>query len=95
MESLAGDEARSQLAGTPAGTGWRWRTFPVYFAFSLGAFLGLYLGVIAQVATDQGNNLVSSGIFIAIALMLGLGFSRLSTRWLTSRRWIKQREAKR
>lgn len=81
------------MAGTPAGTGWRWRTFPVCFAFSIGAFIGLYLGVIAQVATDAGNNFLSSGIFIAIALMMGLGFSRLSTRWLTSRRWIRQRNA--
>ncbi len=64
---------------------WRWRTFPVYLAFSLGGFLGLYMGILA------GN---STGFFFFAstfwALLLGLGFSRLSTRWIMSRNWAKR-----
>ena len=27
---------------------WKWKTFPVYFAFSMGGFIGLYVGVLVE-----------------------------------------------
>lgn len=81
-------ERASQPAPEPSqqGTGWKWRTFPVYFAFALGAFIGLYLGLIASALDREGEQWLSTGIFIAIAIMLGLGLSRLTTKWLVTRR---------
>lgn len=67
---------------------WRWRTFPVYFAFSLGSFVGLYLGLIVA-ATGEGW--LVTAVFVAVAIMLGLGLSRLTTRWVVSRRWTRPR----
>lgn len=84
---------------TPAATQplplppWKWRTFPVFFMFSLGGFLGLYMGVIAGAAESGAFFTVFSIIW---AVMLGAAFSRLSTRWIVSRRWArKQARAKR
>ncbi len=85
-------QAQAQQRGP--GANWNWRTFPVYFAFSLGAFLGLYLGIIASALEREGQTWVSTGIFIAIAIMLGLGLSRLTTNWLANRRFIKARQKK-
>lgn len=67
---------------------WRWRTFPVYFAFSLGSFVGLYLGLIVA-ATGEGW--LVTAVFVAVAVMLGLGLSRLTTRWVVGRRWARAR----
>jgi len=67
---------------------WKWRTFPVYFAFSLGAFIGLYLGLIVAAT---GNDWAGTAVFVTVALMLGLGLSRLTTRWLVTRRFMQRR----
>lgn len=69
---------------------WKWKTFPVYFAFSVGGFIGLYFGVIVQAA---GNSALTYGVFVAFALLLGFGLSRLTTRFLISRNWVKPRPA--
>lgn len=67
---------------------WKWRTFPVYFAFALGAFVGLYLGLIAA----AGPAWLGTAVFVTVAIMLGLGLSRLTTRWLVTRDWMRRRE---
>ncbi|GIW17549.1 MAG: hypothetical protein KatS3mg064_0706 [Tepidiforma sp.] len=66
---------------------WKWRTFPVYFAFALGGFLGLYMGLLASV--NSGAFLFASVVW---AVLLGAGFSRLSTRWILSRRWTRAQQ---
>lgn len=66
---------------------WRWRTFPVYFAFALGAFIGLYLGILAA----AGPAWLGTAVFVTVAIMLGLGLSRLTTRWLVTRNWMQRR----
>lgn len=100
-------EARATPAGqeptAPARPGyvpvplppWRWRTFPVYFAFSLGLFLGVYAGVIAGIVNENGNNVPMLAVFLIAAVLLGLGLSRLTTRWMMSRNWIKPRPRRR
>lgn len=70
---------------------WKWKTFPVYFAFAIGGFLGMYTGVVASV--DDSRYFTIVAIFWAV--LLGFGFSRFSTRWILSRRWAKQQAAKR
>jgi hypothetical protein len=70
---------------------WKWRTFPVYFAFAMGGFIGLYFGVIVQ-ATD--NSALTTVVFVGFALLLGFGLSRLTTRFLISRQWVKPRPPK-
>lgn len=70
---------------------WKWRTFPVYFGFAIGAFIGLYFGVIVASA---GNSAFTMVVFIGFALLLGFGLSRISTRFLISRRWVKPRPRK-
>ena len=67
---------------------WHWRTLPVFFAFSLGGFIGLELGIIAG---NSGSNGLALGISVIFALMLGLAFSRFATRLMISRRWVKPR----
>lgn len=58
----------------------------MFFAFSLGGFLGLYMGLIA--GASEGT--VWFTLFsIVWAVLLGAGFSRLSTRWILSRRWAR------
>ena len=70
---------------------WRWKTFPVYFAFAVGAFIGLYVGVIVQ---GVNNTTFTTVVFVVFAMLLGIGLSRLSTRFLLSRHWIKPRPRK-
>lgn len=69
---------------------WQWRTFPVFFAFAAGGFVGLYMGIFSG---------ESSGVFVFAsafwAVLLGLGFSRFTTRWIMSRRWAQKRAAAR
>jgi hypothetical protein len=69
---------------------WHWRTFPVFFALAAGLFVGMYLGIIAAAV----GGVFSIVVFIAIAVFMGLGLSRLSTRWLLERNWIKPRARK-
>jgi len=67
---------------------WKWKTFPVFFALAIGGFIGLYMGIVVQAAN---NPKVSTFVFVAFALPLGFGFSKLSTRWVLSRRIVKLR----
>jgi hypothetical protein len=67
---------------------WDWRTFPVYFAFSLGGFIGLYMGLIAG---STANNTVSLVVFTVWAILLGFGFSRITSRWMMSHNWGRRR----
>ena len=69
---------------------WHWRTFPVYFAFSVGGFLGLYMGLIAGATANSTVQLV---FFVVWALLLGFGFSRLTSRWMLSHSWGRRRFA--
>jgi hypothetical protein len=89
MESLASGQPAP--ASTPS-LGWKWRTFPVYFAFALGSFLGVYAGILSAWLNDEGESWLATSIFIAVAIMMGLGLSRLTTRWLVTRRWIRTRQ---
>lgn len=70
---------------------WKWKTFPVYFALALGGFIGLYLGVIVQATNNSALTLV---VFVGFALLLGFGLSRITTRFLISRQWVKPRPRK-
>ena len=81
---------RSAAMPTP----WKWRTFPVFFAFALGLFIGVYAGFIAGVLKDE-NDTVSLVVFVIAALFLGFGFSRLTTRFMIERRWVKPRTRRR
>ncbi|MEO8538439.1 MAG: hypothetical protein ABI577_01770 [bacterium] len=67
---------------------WQWRTFPVYFAFSIGGFLGLYMGLIAGATS---NSTISIVAFSFWAILLGFGFSRFVSRWMMSKGWARQR----
>jgi predicted lipid-binding transport protein (Tim44 family) len=66
---------------------WHWRTFPVFCALAGGLFGGMYLGIIAAAV----GGVFSIAVFIVIAVLMGLALSRLSTRWLLERNWIKPR----
>ncbi len=70
---------------------WKWKTFPVFFAFAIGGFVGMYTGVVASV--DDSRYFTIVAIFWAV--LLGFGFSRFSTRWILSRQWAKRQAAKR
>ncbi|HEY5477710.1 MAG TPA: hypothetical protein VIK11_13470 [Tepidiformaceae bacterium] len=67
---------------------WHWRTFPVYFAFSLGGFIGLYMGIISQ---SVNNSILSLVVFILFASLLGFGLSRITTRVMVTRNWVRPR----
>jgi hypothetical protein len=79
-----------QAALAPLST-WKWRTFPVYFAFSLALFIGVYVGMLAYAANDAGNTTVGLVVAGVPAVMLGLGFSRLMLRFMMTRGIIKPR----
>jgi hypothetical protein len=66
---------------------WNWRTFPVYFAFAVGGFIGLYMGLIAG-ATENGA--LTAVVFGIWAVLLGFGLSRFTSMWLLSRGWTRQ-----
>lgn len=72
---------------------WRWRTFPVYMAFAVGGFLGLYMGLLA--GATGGDSVFTMVVFVFWALLLGFGLSRLVSRWMISRGWSRARTAKR
>jgi hypothetical protein len=74
---------------------WKWRTFPVYFAGSLGLFVGVYIGWLAGfIAADSKNQTVTTVVFVISAILLGFALSRVTTRFLLGRRWIKPRPRK-
>ncbi len=82
---------KEQAGGILPMPEWHWRTMPVFFAFSLGGFIGLELGIIAGSLDNNGITFAALTVF---ALMFGLAFSRVMTRFLLSRRWIKPRVQK-
>ena len=84
--SEGGQQQPSGGRGAPAPL--QWRTFPVYFAFALGAFIGLELGLLSANLPE----FYALSISVGLAIMLGLGLSRLTTRWLLQRRLIKARK---
>jgi Flp pilus assembly protein TadB len=58
--------------------GWRWRSFPVFFAFVCGAFvMGLLNGV---------TNPVGAVFFYLAVIGLAFGAAHIVTRWLAERR---------
>lgn len=65
---------------------WRWRTFPVFFVFGLGLFIGVFAGSIGGIIQENGNGVPLTIVTAIAAIILGLGFSRFMTRWLLSRR---------
>ncbi|MGH2634290.1 MAG: hypothetical protein ACRDG3_12830 [Tepidiformaceae bacterium] len=98
--AAAGTAAPAEIASTAKGSSgryiepkpmpdWKWKTFPVFFALAIGGFVGLYMGIVVQAAN---NSEVSTFVFVAFALPLGFGFSKLSTRWVLSRRIVKLRK---
>ncbi len=75
---------------------WRWRTFPVFFAFAFGVFLGTWAGVSAGIISQgsDGNTLPMNLLFIFSAVLMGLALSRFLTRWIISRQWVKPRQGR-
>jgi hypothetical protein len=62
---------------------WKWKTFPVYFAFALGGFIGAYVGYLTGfVHGDSGSALPSTIMFGVAAILLGFGVARLGVRGL-------------
>lgn len=80
-------EERS-LTGLPvqALPEWRWKTTPVFLALGIGLFIGTMVGVPSGVASANGNGVASLVLFAVSALVLGAGVSRVTTRWILSRR---------
>ena len=68
---------------------WHWRTFPVYMAFSVGGFLGLYMGILA--GATGGDSSFTMVVFVFWALLLGFGLSRLVSAWMISHGWSRPR----
>lgn len=86
--------AEPQRAAPGALPEWKWRTFPVYFALSLGLFIGIYIGFLTGLVADT-NSTPSVVAFVVAALFLGFGLSRLTSRFMITRRWIKPRAKRR
>ncbi len=83
--------AGRQPAAAGAGKGtmppWKWRTFPVFFAFALGGFVGLYMGIFS--AESPGFFVFASAFW---AVILGLGFSRITTRWIANKSLARRKK---
>ena len=67
---------------------WKWKTFPVYFAFWAAALIFLELGIIAG---DTGQSTFTTVVTVVVALFLGFGVARLTTTWLRQHDWVKAR----
>lgn len=71
---------------------YQWRQFPVYFALSLGMFIGLELGLIAGwLESSLLTTLFSAGV----AVFLGFGVARLVVVWMIGRNWVRPRPRRR
>jgi hypothetical protein len=75
-------------ASRPALPQWKWKTFPVYLAFWLGALIFLELGIIAGAT---GGSTFSTVVSAVVALFLGFGVARLLTTWMRQHNWVKPR----
>jgi hypothetical protein len=71
---------------------WKWKTFPVYFAFWLAALIFLELGIIAGASGNSTFTTVVSGV---VALFLGFGVARLAVNWMMRHQWVKPRPKRR
>ena len=85
-EGAAAAPAQPGQPARPATPEYKWRTFPVYLAFWLGAFIGLELGIIAGVSDNSNLQLI---LFAGTAMFLGFGMSRLVSVWLMRKNWLK------
>lgn len=74
---------------------WKWRTFPVYFALTLGLMVGVWAGSAAGVNAEDGDDQPLMILFIVSALLFGFALSRLTTRLMLSKQWIKPRRKSR
>ena len=85
-------ESQAQAAAPPFPE-WQWRTLPVFFALSLGLFVGMYLVlfVAEREGPFAGDGLPQTIVLIVAAGMLGLSISRIFSRFLVRRRIIKPR----
>ena len=72
---------------------WHWRTFPVFMAFAVGGFLGLYMGLLAY--ATGGDSVYTMAAFVFWALLLGFGLSRFVSTWMVSRGWSRARSVRR
>lgn len=90
--AATGSQAVGGYQPTPMPV-WRWRTFPVYMAFSVGGFFGLYMGLLA--GATGGDSVFTMVAFVFWALLLGFGLSRLVSRWMLSRGWSRARTPRR
>jgi hypothetical protein len=70
---------------------WQWRTFPVFFMFAAGLFIGVFVGVPSGIAAEAGNSTPQFVLFLASAMLLGLALSHVVVRWLLSRGFVKPR----
>ena len=73
--------------GKEALAPWKWRTFPVFFAFALGGFTGLYMGIFS---TESPGFFVFASAFWAV--ILGLAFSRMTTRWIAGKSLARRKK---
>ncbi len=79
-------------AGLPPLPVWRWRTFPVYFAGALGLFIGVYVGyLVGFVHAETDNGTPTLVVFVTASLLVGFGLSRVTSRFMITRRWVKPR----
>ena len=78
----------SPVTSLPPLPVWRWRTFPVYAGLVLGGFIGMYMGFVAGLSDNQT---LSTVVFVIWATLLGFAVSKLFSRLLITRRWIKPR----
>lgn len=76
------------LVGMPE---WNWRAFPVYFALTLGLFVGLYIGILAEYTRANGNGSVVFIAFLVTGIPFSFALSRIFTRILMKRGLIKPR----
>lgn len=84
------------VAGPPRATKplpeWKWRTFPVFCAFAVAFFLGVYGGIPAGIASENGYALPTTVLTLAAALLLGLALSRITTRWIVAHNWVRRKK---
>lgn len=73
---------------------WRWRTFPVFAAFAFALLVGIWVGWACGVIYED-NQTPTTVAFIVAALVAGFALSRLTTRFVISRRWVKPRPQRR
>ncbi len=86
----AGEAATGAGTSRPPLPEWRWRTLPVFAALSVGLFTGIILG-----SAVTGTGIAGTVVFLIVAGMLGLSVSRLLTRLLMRRGFIRPRARRR